>query len=114
MDEGFDDAPVDALVDARAEVEEIFEGTFFFSGSEDGFEGSGADAFDAGESEEDVAVDDAEIEFRVIDIGGHDFDAVLSSVVDGSDDLIGVILVARHEGGVEFDGVIVFEPSEIY
>ena len=109
LDEGFDDLFVDASVDAVAKIEEAFEGSVLFSRCEDGFEGCATDALDAGESETDGPVRNAEDEFGVVDVGGEDFDAVFSCVVDGSDDLVGVVLIAGHEGGVELGGVVTFE-----
>ena len=47
LDECFDDAFIDAQIDAFAEIEHAFEDAVFFARSKDRFERSFADAFDS-------------------------------------------------------------------
>src|SRR3569623_3303577 len=115
LDELFEDAAVALLrIDAPAQLEQRGERTVGGARFEDRLDGVRADALDGAEAEPDdlarLALGDAEVLQRLVDVGPLDDEAHRSRFGDELDDVVDVVGVAAHQTRHELVRVVVLEP----
>ena len=110
FDEAFQGPLVDdVVIDAAAEIAKRREWSAFFAGLDDGFDGVGADALDAGQTEADGPVLDGEHGYAGIDIGRQDLDAVTAALCNVVTDFTDIVDHAGHSRCHEFRPIMGLE-----